>query len=67
MMELGVDYLMIPPGMKLCETLKVVINHSGDLEQEVGCLYVAGKISFTVTYATTSWITELCARVIFAW
>lgn len=61
------DYLMIPPGMKLCEILKVVINHSGDLEQEVGCLYVAGKLSFTVTYATTNWIRELHARVVFAW
>lgn len=61
------DPLIILPGLKLYEILKAVIHQTGDLEQEGECSYVAGKLSFTVTYITTNWVTELCAHVLFAW
>lgn len=58
---------MVLPGPKLYEILKAVINRTGDLKQEGGCSYVAGKLSFMVIYVTTNWVTELCAHVVFAW
>ena len=60
------DPLTIRPGLKLYEILKTVINHTGDLEQGEGCFYEAGNLSFIVVYVTTNWLTELCARVVFA-